>query len=462
MDKPIEISSDHCSLKYLNDLKHQTNPRLLRWSLKLSPYNYTVVHKSGVSIPHVDCLSRREYTEDARQKQTEITADIESDDNITISTDALPGPPTETPTSTVTGRGRDLSQRTTIYITYDHDAHVNAVNDINQPTVDNPTDETGLQNVSHLFNTSIDIAAEQHKSKDLSALIDFLKDEKLPENDSEAKKLLYQAKDFGLIDGILYRFFTPRHKGLDKLVNPVVQLCVPEQYRPDVFRCLHDNLSHTGVTKLFQLVKSKYYWPNYFCDTVSWIKTCKRCQHAKRLSHERRPPMQSLDIAEPFQEWTIDHVTNLPVGRLPNSFAAYTNILTCVDSYSLWPVAVPTVGTGADEVADFLVNNIITTYGYFRVLHCDRAPAFTGTLISELAKLTGVKKVHSTAYQPRSQNRAERFHSELHKSLRLQLSADKSTDITSWPKLLPFVLFFIPSQSCHKHWIFTFLCTVWF
>lgn len=57
------IQTDHNPLVWLNK-NAGNNPRLLRWSLALQSYNYTVVHKRGRDNSNVDCLSRNPLYKD--------------------------------------------------------------------------------------------------------------------------------------------------------------------------------------------------------------------------------------------------------------------------------------------------------------------------------------------------------------------------------------------------------------
>jgi hypothetical protein len=51
------VRTDHAALTFLNKFSGN-NARLLRWSLRLAEYDFTVQHRPGAKIQHVDALSR--------------------------------------------------------------------------------------------------------------------------------------------------------------------------------------------------------------------------------------------------------------------------------------------------------------------------------------------------------------------------------------------------------------------
>jgi len=57
--KPFKIQTDHQPLRWLNS-HSDTNRRLLRWSLTLQPFDYTIEDRSGTSNKNADALSRVE------------------------------------------------------------------------------------------------------------------------------------------------------------------------------------------------------------------------------------------------------------------------------------------------------------------------------------------------------------------------------------------------------------------
>jgi hypothetical protein len=55
------VRTDNAALTYLNKFA-DSNARLMRWSLKLAECSFTIEHKAGKKIPHVDALSRHVST----------------------------------------------------------------------------------------------------------------------------------------------------------------------------------------------------------------------------------------------------------------------------------------------------------------------------------------------------------------------------------------------------------------
>ena len=67
---PFTVVTDHGSLKYLHSMK-DSGWRLMRWALRLQPYDYKVIHRPGKDNGNADGLSRQAWEPD--KEETEDT-----------------------------------------------------------------------------------------------------------------------------------------------------------------------------------------------------------------------------------------------------------------------------------------------------------------------------------------------------------------------------------------------------
>ena len=61
--RSFTIITDHCSLCWLLTIK-DPNARLVRWALKLQPFDFVIKYKSGKLHSDADCISRHPLEQD--------------------------------------------------------------------------------------------------------------------------------------------------------------------------------------------------------------------------------------------------------------------------------------------------------------------------------------------------------------------------------------------------------------
>ncbi|GFW20908.1 retrovirus-related Pol polyprotein from transposon 412 [Trichonephila clavipes] len=200
---------------------------------------------------------------------------------------------------------------------------------------------------------------EQKKDQDLAKL-------KLLSNSSK-------NDEFRFIDGILCR------KNFDpdgKLWLPVI----PKHLRADTLRHFHDapTAGHLGFAKTYDRIRKRFYWPGMYRNVVRYVMHCRECQ--RRKSVPQRPPGRLVPIPPaiaPFHRIGIDLL-----GRFPKSAHGNKWIIVCTDYSTRYAITKALPTAEVDEIAKFLLEEIILRHGAPRVIITHRGAVFRSRLVS--------------------------------------------------------------------------------
>ena len=181
---------------------------------------------------------------------------------------------------------------------------------------------------------------------------------------------------------------------------------VPLNYRRSVFDHFH-SVSHPSIRSTVKLVTDRFIWLNIRKDLRLWAKNCVSCQRSKVHRHTiTKPGTFALPDAR------FKHIHMDLVGPLPPS-NGFTYILTCVDRYTRWPIAVPIRDISAETVSRAFVESWISPFGVPATVTTDRGSQFTSTLFRDLQRTLGCEHIRTTAYHPAANGLVERFHRQL-------------------------------------------------
>ena len=203
---------------------------------------------------------------------------------------------------------------------------------------------------------------------------------------------------------------------------------VPFAWRRRIFDAVH-GLGHPGVHRTQQTITDRFVWPSIRADTNRWARECIACQQAKVTRHTI-PPIGDFEV--PSQRFT--HL-NMDLVTLTSS-NNFSHLLTIVDRFTRWPVAIPIANITAETVADAFAHGWVATYGVPVAITTDRGSQFSSEIWTQLMSRWGIKSIMTAAYHPEANGMVERFHRRLKEAL-LALSKDHPIE---WYWKLPLAL----------------------
>ena len=137
---------------------------------------------------------------------------------------------------------------------------------------------------------------------------DYLMDGTLPSDPKEASKLRARSAIFTVHRGTLYK------RGFSM---PILK-CVGKEDANYILRDVHEGIcgNHIGARTLAgKTLRQGYYLPTMLKDTTELVRKCKACQDKAKISHLPSEPLTSVTSPWPFQQWGLDILGPLPIGR---------------------------------------------------------------------------------------------------------------------------------------------------
>ncbi|GFW89904.1 transposon Tf2-11 polyprotein [Trichonephila clavipes] len=168
-------------------------------------------------------------------------------------------------------------------------------------------------------------------------------------------------------------------------------------------------------------------------NVVRYVMHCRECQ--RRKSVPQRPPGRLVPIPPaiaPFHRIGIDLL-----GRFPKSAHGNKWIIVCTDYSTRYAITKALPTAEVDEIAKFLLEEIVLRHGAPRVIITDRGAVFRSRLVSSLVDLCNIDHRFTTAYHPQTNGLTERFNKTLADMLSMYVDVEQK----NWDEILPFVTF---------------------
>ncbi|GFV31509.1 transposon Ty3-I Gag-Pol polyprotein [Trichonephila clavipes] len=164
-----------------------------------------------------------------------------------------------------------------------------------------------------------------------------------------------------------------KHSDADALSrNPVEE----ETETPDKFLAV--TTRHLGFAKTYDRIRKRFYWPGMYRNVVRYVMHCRECQ--RRKSVPQQPPGRLVPIppaTAPFHRIGIDLL-----GRFPKSAHGNKWIIVCTDYSTRYAITKALPTAEVDEIAKFLLEEIVLRHGAPRVIITDRGAVFRSRLVS--------------------------------------------------------------------------------
>ncbi|GFW16399.1 transposon Tf2-8 polyprotein [Trichonephila clavipes] len=204
-----------------------------------------------------------------------------------------------------------------------------------------------------------------------------------------------------------------------KLWLPVI----PKHLRADILRHFHDapTAGHLGFAKTYDRIRKRFYWPGMYRNVVRYVMHCRECQ--RRKSVPQRPPGRLVPIPPaiaPFHRIGIDLL-----GRFPKSAHGNKWIIVCTDYSTRYAITKALPTAEVDEIAKFLLEEIVLRHGAPRVIITDRGAVFRSRLVSSLVDLCNIDHRFTTAYHPQTNGLTERFNKTLADMLSMYVDVEQ-------------------------------------
>ena len=206
--------------------------------------------------------------------------------------------------------------------------------------------------VEYLAQASIDlcdveVAQIGFEPSWMNPIWDYITDERLPDEPKEVAKIRMRSARFTNHKGILYKrgFFTPILK------------CIMGQNTEYVLMEVHEGVcgNHIGARALARKVlRQGYYWPTILRDATELVRKCKIFQEHAKISRLPSEPLTSITSPWPFQQWGLDILGPLPIGKGQCKF-----IIVAVDYFTKWAEAEPLATITEQKIRNFVWRAIV-------------------------------------------------------------------------------------------------------
>ena len=201
-------------------------------------------------------------------------------------------------------------------------------------------------------------------------LLNYLEGNILKEwNQTKIKKLSKESEKFKTKYGILYRTKT-NEEPLRVLKEDEIDSVIFMTHN-------HHTGGHFGKDATYNKISTRFWWKGMYKDIENYIRTCDACQ--RRDNKGGKGYLNPIKVGKPFERIGIDFVGPLEKTKNGNRY-----VLVATDYLTKWPEAKPMKEATAENVVQFIYEEIICRHECPKIILSDRGTHFKNKIVDRL------------------------------------------------------------------------------
>ena len=434
--KKFLIYTDHLPNTLLWN-KAKPHPRVERWMMRLSLYDFEIRYKPGSHNVLADFLSRPQENE----KQLETSEDYLDQLVATVETSEY----NETmqyqlamnelynhfgmeeeivPISNIESKEYIASE----HVEYEEENQwQEKINFLNINVIASQPNSSTSDNYKSY-------AEEQLKDDD----IQWIKKLILTNGDNRPRIKQFKNKDqrifykeydkLRVVDNILYRT-TEDTNGYSR-----TQFVLPKQITKEVVEQIHTSIynAHLGRKKTMQKITERMYRPQLKHEIINVVRTCDICQKIKQDHIKRLAELLSITATKPNQLITTDIAGPLKETERGNKY-----FIVVIDHFTKYIQIYPMKKIQAEDVAQILVDQWMMTFGIPDSILSDGGTQYRSKLLELVYEYLDINGLKTTPFHPQCNGQSERTVQTTKAMIRAHADANQS----NWDLILNKIAF---------------------
>ncbi|GJZ44290.1 reverse transcriptase domain-containing protein [Tanacetum coccineum] len=269
-----------------------------------------------------------------------------------------------------------------------------------------------ILNEKSINGKEVAVVVEEEEPTWMTPIVEYLRDGTLPEDRKDASKLRIKARQYELLQGVLYR---------RSFLKPWLW-CVGPLQADYVIREIHEGSCNLHAGPRFVVAKamcSEYYWLTMHRDARETIRKCKDCQIHRPVPREPQQPLTPITAPWPFYKWGIDIAGPFSEGPGKVKFLI---------------VAMATIS--GTQVKKFVWNDIVCRFGLPGEIISDNSKQFSSDPFKDWCGKLNIMQRFASVKHPQSNGLVERANRSLGEGIKVRLGENNR----NWLEDLPHVL----------------------